>query len=41
MAVLAPLSRATAMSAHLSWPYAPLFLALAFLAFIVAGIGNG
>ena len=40
MAVLAPLSRATAMSAHLYWPYVPPFLALAFLAFIVAGIGN-
>ena len=29
-----------AMSAHLYWPYGPLFLALTFLAFIVAGIGN-
>jgi len=41
MAVLAPLSRATAMSAGFYWHYEPPFLALAFLAFIVAGIGNG
>jgi hypothetical protein len=40
MAVLAPLARATAMSAHSYRPYAPPFLALAFLAFIVAGMGN-
>jgi hypothetical protein len=29
------------MSARLYWHYAPLLLALGFLAFIVAGIGNG
>ena len=28
------------MSAHFYWHYGPLFMALAFLALIVAGIGN-
>ena len=43
MAVLASRSRACRygpMSAHLYWLYGPLFMALTFLAFIVAGIGN-
>ena len=40
MAVLAPLSRAIAMSAHFILALWAAVLALAFLAFIVAGIGN-